>query len=154
MPRRPTFTKSSGVKAVLHAAAQAESAIREMHDGEERRHQAVRDAYQASHAVAVLGRLRSISIERLRDVTGARLPVTKLEEAGYKSIADLLEASPEQLQQVPGIGAKGAERTVDAARRIADAAMAGTHVTADMDLRVNDAAALLAALYRVQTADS
>ncbi|MEY9862910.1 superfamily II DNA or RNA helicase [Catenulispora sp. GAS73] len=124
-----------------------------MHAGEERRHQDVREAYQASHAVAVLGRLRAIPIERLRDVTGARLPVTKLEEAGYKSIADLLEATPEQLQHVPGIGAKGAERTVDAARRISDAAMSNTHVTADMDLRVNDAAALLAALYRVQTAD-
>ncbi|MEY9889879.1 superfamily II DNA or RNA helicase [Catenulispora sp. MAP12-49] len=153
MPRRQTFTNSSGVKAVLHAAADAETAIREMHDGEERRHQAVRDAYQASHAVAVIGRLRAISIERLRDVTGARLPVTKLEEAGYKSIADLLEATPEQLRQVPGIGAKGAERTVEAARHIAEAATAGTHVTADMDLRVDDAATLLAALYRVQTAD-
>lgn len=153
MPKRQKLTNSAGVKSVLYAAAEAESAIREMTEGEERRHQAVREAYQASHAVAVLGRLRAISIERLRDVTGARLPVTKLEEAGYKSIADLLEASPEQLQQVPGIGAKGAERTVDAARRIADAAMAGTHVTADMDLRVSDAAALLSALYRVQTAD-
>nr|WP_194909420.1 SNF2-related protein [Catenulispora rubra] len=141
------------MKAVLGAAADAEAVIGEMHAGEERRHQDVREAYQASHAVAVLGRLRAIPIERLRDVTGARLPVTKLEEAGYKSIADLLEATPEQLQQVQGIGTKGAERTVDAARRIADAAMSNTHVTADMDLRVNDAAALLAALYRVQTAD-
>ena len=141
------------MKAVLGAAAEAEAVIGEMHAGEERRHQDVREAYQASHAVAVLGRLRAIPIERLRDVTGARLPVTKLEEAGYKSIADLLEATPEQLQQVPGIGAKGAERTVDAARRISDAALSNTHVTADMDLRVNDAAALLAALYRVQTAD-
>ena len=153
MPRRQAFTDSSGVRAVLGAAAEAEAAINEMHEGDERRHQAVRDAYQASHAVAVLGRLRAIPVERLRDVTGARFPVTKLEEAGYKSIADLLEATPEQLQQVPGIGAKGAERTVDAARRIAEAAVSNTHVTADMDLRVDDAAALLAALYRVQTAD-
>jgi superfamily II DNA or RNA helicase len=141
------------VKSVLGAAADAEAVIDEMHAGEERRHQDVREAYQASHAVAVLGRLRAIPIERLRDVTGARLPVSKLEEAGYKSIADLLEATPAQLQQVPGIGTKGAERTVDAARRIADAAVSNTHVTADMDLRVNDAATLLAALYRVQTAD-
>jgi superfamily II DNA or RNA helicase len=153
MSRRPAFSSPSAVKAVLGTAATAEAAIREMHEGEERRHQDVRDAYHASHEVAVQGRLRAIPVERLGGVTGARLPVKQLAEAGYTSIAELVQASPSQLQQVPGIGAKGAQRTAAAARRIAEAATESTHVTADMDLRDDDAAALLTALYRVQAAD-
>jgi SNF2 family DNA or RNA helicase len=143
----------SAVRTLLHRAATAEAAIRELREGEERLHEAVRTAYQASHAAAVRGRLLAIPIERLRDVTGARLPVARLEEAGYKSVADLLDATPEALRQVPGIGAKGAERTVDAARRIAAAAEQNTHVTADFDLSGPDASTLLASLYRVRAAD-
>ena len=153
MPKRPAFTSPSEVKTLLGSAAAADATIREMQDGDQRRHEDVREAYQASHDVAVQGRLRAISVERLREVTGARLPVTQLVEAGYTTIADLVQASPEQLQQVPGIGTKGAQRTVEAARRIAEAATSNTHVTADMDLRADEAAALLTALYRVQSAD-
>ena len=150
---RPALARLAAVKAVLREAEAAEAVIRELHDGEERRHQDVRDAYQASHAVAVRGRLRAIPVGRLRELTGARLPVDKLEQAGHQTVADLLEASPEQLQQVPGIGAKGAARTIAAARRIAEATQPSTQVTADLDLRAPDAAALLAALHRVQAAD-
>ncbi len=141
------------MKAALSSATTAQAAIRELNEGEERRHQDVRDAYQASHATAVRGRLRAIPVERLRDVTGARIPVRQLTEAGYTSIAELVEASPAELQAVPGIGAKGAQRTAEAARRIAAAATESTHVTADLDLRVEEAAALLSALYRVHAAD-
>ncbi|WP_194895857.1 DEAD/DEAH box helicase [Catenulispora pinisilvae] len=147
------LTRPSAVKAALSSATTAQAAIRELNEGEERRHQDVRDAYQASHATAVRGRLRAIPVERLRDVTGARIPVRQLTEAGYTSIAELVEASPAELQAVPGIGAKGAQRTAEAARRIAAAATESTHVTADLDLRVEEAAALLSALYRVHAAD-
>jgi len=141
------------VRALLERAASTRAAIGELTEGEERLHDAVRVAYQASHAAAVRGRLLAIPIDRLKDVTGARLPVTRLEEAGYRTVADLVDATPEVLRQVPGIGATGAERTVDAARRIAEAAAQNTGVTADMDLRGPDATALLASLYRARVAD-
>ena len=141
------------VRALLERAAGTRAAIGELGEGEERLHDAVRVAYQASHAAAVRGRLLAIPIDRLRDVTGARLPVTRLEEAGYRTVADLVDATPEVLRQVPGIGATGVERTVDAARRIAEAAAQNTGVTADMDLRGPDATALLTSLYRARVAD-
>src|SRR6202011_462617 len=73
--RPATPSDPSAVRTLLQQAAAAEAAIRELHEGEERLHEAVRTAYQASHAAAVRGQLLAIPIERLRDVTGARLPV-------------------------------------------------------------------------------
>ena len=99
------------VRALLERAAATQASIGELREHEERLHDDVRVAYQASHVAAVRGRLQAIPIDRLRDVTGARLPVGKLEEAGYRTVADLVEATPEVLRQVPGIGATGAERT-------------------------------------------
>jgi superfamily II DNA or RNA helicase len=145
--------RPSTVRGLLRRAAAVAAAIRELHEGEEQLHQAVRTAYQASHAAAVRGQLRAIPIERLRDVTGARLPVARLEQGGYRTVLDLVETTPEQLRELPGIGAKSSERTIDAARRIAQAAEQNTKVTADLDLGDGDAADLLTALYRVQAAD-
>jgi superfamily II DNA or RNA helicase len=143
----------SRVRNLLQRAAVVEATIRSLQENEERLHEAVRTAYQASHSSVVRGRLRAIPISRLKDVTGARLPVAQLEQAGYLSILDLLDATPEQLRQAPGIGAKGAERAIAAANRIAESAGQNTRVTADLDLTGGDTTALLAALNRVQAAD-
>jgi superfamily II DNA or RNA helicase len=141
------------VRALLERAALAQGAIGELRAGEDEVHAAVRTAYQASHAAAVRGRLVGIPIDRLRDVTGARLPVGRLTEAGYETVADLVDVPAEVLRQVPGIGVAGAERTVESVQRIAAAAQQNTGVTADMDLRGPDAAALLTSLYRARIAD-
>jgi superfamily II DNA or RNA helicase len=144
---------ASDVRALLARAADAEAAIDGLRSGELELHEAVRAAYQTSHATAVRGRLTGIPVDRLRDVTGARLPAGRLAEAGYRTVADLVDVDAEKLRQIPGIGAVGAERTVEAVRRIAEAAEQSTGVTADMDLRGPDAAALLSSLYRARVAD-
>ena len=141
------------VRSLLERAAGAQAAIEGLRAGEDELHQAVRVAYQASHTAAVRGRLVGIPVDRLADVTGARLPAGKLAEAGYRTVADLVGATSETLRQIPGIGAVGAERTVDAVRRIAEAAESSTGITADMDLRGPDATALLTSLYRARVAD-
>jgi superfamily II DNA or RNA helicase len=146
-------TSPTAVRALLRRAGTAQVAIDDLRGAEQELHDAVRVAYQASHTAAVRGRLTGIPVDRLRDVAGARLPVNRLQEAGYLTLADLVDASAEALRQVPGIGATGAERTMDAARRIAAAAEQDTGLTADMDLRGPDTAALLASLYRVRGAD-
>ena len=143
----------TAVRALLRRAGTAQAAIDDLRGAEDQLHDAVRTAYQASHAAAVRGRLTAIPVDRLRDVTGARLPVARLAEAGYVTLADLVDATAETLRQLPGIGATGAERTIDAARRIAAAAEQDTGLTADMDLRGPDTAALLASLYRARVAD-
>lgn len=141
------------VRALLQRAADTQATIDGLREREDALHADVRTAYQASHAVAVRGRLLGIPVDRLRDVAGARLPVNSLEKAGYQTIANLVDATVETLRELPGIGATGAERTVEAVQRIADAAQRDTGITADMDLRGSDAAALLSSLYRARAAD-
>ena len=138
---------------LLQRAEHAQARLDALRAREDALHTDVRDAYQASHAVAVRGRLTGIPVDRLKDVPGTRLPVGSLEKAGYRTIADLEQVDAAQLEQIPGIGAAGAERTVEAVRRIVAAAQQNTGVTADMDLRGPDAAALLSSLYRARVAD-
>ncbi|HET9168043.1 MAG TPA: SNF2-related protein [Actinospica sp.] len=144
---------AADVRALLERAAGVQEAIDGLRTGENAVHEAVRSAYQASHVAAVRGRLAGIPVERLADVTGARLPAGRLAEAGYRTVADLADVDTETLRRIPGIGEVGAERTVEAVRRIADAAEQSTGVTADMDLRGPDAEALLSSLYRARVAD-
>ena len=153
MAEQPPSDRPTAVRGLLYRAAQAAALIRDLHENEERLHDAVRTAYQASQTAAVRGRLRAIPVERLKDVPGARMPVVKLEQAGYLTVADLLDATEEQLRQIPGIGAKGAERTMAAARRLAQSAEQDTRVTADLDLTDENTTALLAALNRARAAD-
>ena len=153
MAEQSPVGRPAAVRGLLARAAQAASLIRDLRDNEERLHQAVRAAYQASQTAAVRGRLRAIPLERLKDATGSRLPVSRLEAAGYTTVLDLLDATEEQLRQIPGIGAKGAERTVAAAQRLAQAAEQDTHVTADLTLTDENTTALLAALNRARAAD-
>jgi SNF2 family DNA or RNA helicase len=148
-----TSDRPTAVRGLLHRAEQAASVIRDLRANEESLHDAVRTAYQASHKAAVRGRLRAIPIERLKDVPGSRLPVGKLEQAGYRTMLDLLDADEAQLQQVPGVGAKSASRALAAARRLAESAEHDTQVTADFDLADDDTTALLAALNRARAAD-
>jgi superfamily II DNA or RNA helicase len=143
----------SAIRGLLQRAEAAGTAVRELHENEQRLHDAVRTAYRASHAAAVRGRLGAIPVERLRDVPGARLPAARLEQAGYRTLADLADTTAQHLQQIPGIGAQGAARTVEAVARIAEAVGQDTQVTADLDLRHEDCAPLLAALYRARSAD-
>ncbi|MBR7837564.1 helicase SNF2 [Actinospica durhamensis] len=141
------------VKALLDRAAQTQATLDALRAHENELHEDVRAAYQASQDLAARGRLHGIALDRLRDVNGARLPVGKLQEAGYQTVADLVDVSPEQLRQIPGIGAAGAERTAEAVRRVADAAGQDTGVAGYMDLHNPDAAALLTSLYRARAAD-
>jgi superfamily II DNA or RNA helicase len=141
------------VKALLHRAARAQDALDGLRVREGELHADVRAAYQASQELAARGRLHGIPLDRLRDVTGARLPVGRLQEAGYRTVADLAEVTAQQLRQVPGIGAAGAERTVEAVRKVAEAAGQDTGVAGYLDLHNPDAVALLTSLYRARAAD-
>ena len=141
------------VKALLERAARTQQTLDALSAHESALHEDVRTAYQASQDLAARGRLHGIPLDRLRDVNGARLPVGRLQEAGYRTVAELVDVPAEALRQIPGIGAAGAERTVEAVRRVADAAGQDTGVAGYMDLHNPDAAALLTSLYRARAAD-
>jgi hypothetical protein len=97
--------------------------------------------------------LDGIPVSRLKDVTEGRLRLGALEQAGYATVRQVLDARPYALQQIPGIGAQSANQAVAAARQIAAAAAEHVAVRIDIDA-TGDArtTALVAALNRLVNA--
>ncbi len=143
----------SAVRALLHRAGAALGAARSLLESDERAKQDVREAYGALHSAAVRDRLRETPVERLKEIV-PRLPVAKLEKAGFGDVHAVLTAGPSRLEEIPGVGAQTAAQAVAAARRIADAVEDDTRISADVDPEDANGAALLAALHRVQNAES
>ncbi len=149
----PSRTSPAAIRALLRRAAAAAESARGLLEDDRRAQQSVRDAYAALHSAAVRDRLRTTPLERLREIV-PRLPLAKLEKAGYRDVHAVLEARSEQLEQIPGVGPQTAAQAVAAARRIAESVEQDTRISADMDPQDEKGAALLAALHRVQNAGS
>jgi superfamily II DNA or RNA helicase len=141
------------VRALLSRAARAVAAVRDLREGEEQIHEAVRSAFRTYHANESQRQIDAIPVDRLNDVGGARLPIAKLRKAGYATVSSVLEADAERLEAIPGVSAKAAAHIAAAAQRIAQSAEDGVQITADLDLTDRDALALLSALYKARTAD-
>lgn len=147
----PVSKSPSAIRALLRRAAAAAESARSLIEDDRRAQQAVRDAYAALHSAAVRDRLRGAPVDRLKEIV-PRLPVAKLEKAGFRSVHDVLNAGPQRLEQIPGVGPQTAAQAVAAARRIAEAVEQDTRISADVDPDDEQGAALLAALHRVQQA--
>jgi superfamily II DNA or RNA helicase len=145
--------RPSAVRALLNRAAQAVAAVRDLREGEERIHEAVRSAYRTYRAGETQRQIDAIPVDRLGDIGGARLPIAKLRKAGYTTVSSVLQASIEQLEAIPGVSPKAAALIAAAAQRIAESAEDGVQITADLDLTDRDALTLLSALYKARTAD-
>ncbi|MEU8251596.1 DEAD/DEAH box helicase [Nonomuraea sp. NPDC048916] len=89
---------------------------------------------------------------RLKDVTGGRLRLGSLENAGYTTVLSVLKATPYELQRVPGIGPQTQRQAHAAARQIAQAARASTAVQIDVEHQDSETTALLVALHRLVAA--
>ena len=92
-------------------------------------------------------------MDRLKEIV-PRLPVAKLEKAGFADVHAILDAGPQRLEQIPGVGPQTAAQAVAAARRIAEAVEQDTRISADVDPDDEQGAALLSALHRVQQAQT
>ena len=150
---KPPAHRPSTVRALFSRAARAVAAVRDLREGEEQIHDAVRSAYSTFRAGETQRQIDAIPVERLGDVGGARLPIAKLRKAGYTTVSSILQADTAQLEAIPGVSAKAAAHIAAAARRIAQSAEDGVQITADLDLTDRDALALLSALYKARTAD-
>ncbi len=109
-------------RAVLSRAAGLLAAARTLAAEHERLRDAVREAVGALREELVGRELRGIPVARLKDVTEGRLRLGALEQAGYTTVGQVLDAGPHALQQVPGVGLQSARQAVAAARQIAEAA--------------------------------
>ena len=97
--------------------------------------------------------LVNIPVDRLRDVTEGRLRLGTLEQAGYSTVQEVLDATAYQLQSVPGVGPRTAAHAIAAAKQIARAAEQTVAVRIDVDQQDDpDVTALVVALHRLVAA--
>ncbi|HEV3173412.1 MAG TPA: DEAD/DEAH box helicase [Actinocrinis sp.] len=153
MAERTVADKPSAMRRLLRRAADAVSAVRDLGEGEDRLHEAVRAAHAEYRTAEARRQLADMPVTRLTDVTSTRLPIAKLQKAGYETVGSVLETSAAHLAAAPGISGRGARYTMAAAQRIAANAEDDIKVTADLDTGDERAVALLSALHQVHGAE-
>lgn len=107
----------------------------------------------ALNADQVDARLREQPIGSLRDVVGKGTRLGALEQAGYRTVADVLHSAPHHLYSVRGIGPHTAEQITTAARRAAEQVVRDTKTRFDVDRRDPGQTQLLATLAAIRHAD-
>ncbi|WP_106402228.1 DEAD/DEAH box helicase [Actinocorallia populi] len=108
---------------------------------------AVRAALEPLREHAARAELARIPAARLKDVTEGRLRLGPVEQAGYATVLDVLDATPYALQLLPGVGVQTATQLHAAARQIAAAAAETAPMRLDADDRTPEATALVIALH-------
>jgi superfamily II DNA or RNA helicase len=81
----------------------------------------VRVAYRAVRDERVLAELAEVPVDRIREVSTGRLRVGPVESAGFRTVAQVLGATTQELDAIGGVGPKTARLLRDAAQQIFDA---------------------------------
>ena len=139
-------------KALVQDADRLLGDARALLADDERARADVRAALSVVRVRAAKGDLASVPISRIKDVTGGRLRLGSLEQAGYETVLDVLDATPSALRLVPGIGERTAGQVHAAAKQIAEAAAEMAPVRIDVEQRDAETTALLVALHRLVAA--
>ncbi|WP_151524028.1 DEAD/DEAH box helicase [Serinicoccus kebangsaanensis] len=106
-------------------------------------------AFRAGEQVreAAVGRLlEQMPVDRLREATGERLRISALQEAGVRSVQQVLDRGGD-LADVPGVGAVTAARMRGAAQTLRSLALEDTPLRLDPDDRSPEATDLLRRLH-------
>jgi superfamily II DNA or RNA helicase len=120
--------------------------------------QVLRDS--ARHQVEILNgdqvaaRLRDTPIDALKEVAGRGVRLRALEQAGYRTVADVLNAPDHRLQQIPGVGQATVQEVRRAARTVAVRVHQDVRFRFDPDRRDPAQTLLLATLAAVRAADA
>jgi hypothetical protein len=102
----------------------------------------------------VASRLRETPIKALKDVAGRGARLGAIEQAGYRTVADVLNVHDYQLQQLPGVGQTTVQEVKRAARTVAVQVHRDVRFRFDPDRRDTAQTQLLATLAAVRAADS
>jgi hypothetical protein len=120
--------------------------------------QVLRDS--ARHQIEILNgdqvaaRLRDTPLEALKQVAGRGVRYGALEQAGYRTVADVLNAPDYRLQQVPGVGQTTVQEVRRAARSVAVQVHRDVRFRFAPDRRDPTQTQLLATLAAVRSADA
>ncbi|MEO3786806.1 DEAD/DEAH box helicase [Actinocorallia sp. B10E7] len=136
-----------GIRALLDEAGRTHRIARGFIDEHDRAVAAVRAALDPIREHAARDELARIPVARLKDVTEGRLRLGPVEQAGYSTVLDVLDATPYALQLLPGVGVQTATQLHAAARQIAAAAAETVSIRLDADDRSPEATALVTALH-------
>ncbi|MEO5874027.1 MAG: DEAD/DEAH box helicase [Streptosporangiaceae bacterium] len=140
------------VRALLQEADRLHAASRNLLADHDRARTAVRQALAPLRSALARGELEHIPVARLKDVTEGRLRLGALEQAGFQTVLQVLDATPYALQLVPGIGAQTARQISAAARQIAGAVGETVAVRIDVQDRNDGTTALVVALHQLVNA--
>jgi hypothetical protein len=100
----------------------------------------------------IVDRLLTMPLESVRGFTRAHLRLTALEQAGVRTVADVVATPASRLRRVPGVGPQTAAEVVAAAGMLATALIRDTTVRLDPYRRDSAQTALLATLSRLRRA--
>jgi superfamily II DNA or RNA helicase len=108
----------------------------------------VQAAVEAVLADLASRRLMATPLAALRDATTGRVPLARLEQAGYSTVGQLLGRSERQLQAIPGVGVTTARAVVAARDALWTAALQETALQIRLDPADPHMTSLLRALDR------
>ncbi len=131
----------------LGRAARLEEAARGVVADHARAVEAVRAALEPLRDAVVRRELDAIPVGRLQDVTEGRLRLGSVEKSGLRTVAQVLDAGPYRLRQIPGVGERTVGQILAAARRISEAVHETAAVHLDVDRPEPRTTALVAALH-------
>ncbi|NKI39939.1 DEAD/DEAH box helicase [Streptomyces physcomitrii] len=137
------------VAGLLAEARALDAAARQLLADHTRAQEAVRAALAPVLDELIAAELDQIAVARLREVTGGRLRLGALEDAGYTTVGAVHAASRHALRQIPGVGQQTADQALAAAKQLAQAVSETVSVRIDADAPDARAIALLQALHRL-----
>jgi len=100
------------------------------------------------------GQLRRRPIGELREFAGRGARLGRLQKAGFRTVGDVLEARPHDLERVPGVGPQTVRQVTAAARRFEAELADTTRLRLDPDRRGRAQTELLATLAAIRAADA
>ncbi|MGW6504618.1 DEAD/DEAH box helicase [Nonomuraea angiospora] len=140
------------VRGLLGHARRLLSDARDLIAEHERAVTEVRAALEPLRGRQARAELGAMPVSRLKDVAGGRLRIGALQEAGYTTVLSVLEATPYELQKLPGVGQQTRWQAQRAAESIARATRQSCTAHIDVDNRDAETTQLLVALYRLVAA--
>jgi hypothetical protein len=150
VPDSEQLVPGAAARALLRQARRLRKSAHRLVERETAAQDDVRAAYAVLHARAVQRQLAEMPLSAVREGAGGRIRLDGLEEAGFRSVQSLRNASLQQLDAVPGIGPATAGRVQRAVRDLVTAIEGSTRVRIDLNPSDDAATRLLDALARLE----